>query len=96
MLDVKLGLTYPSILENKMAEESEKTSLTTAKTLWTETILEILYQTLKAKKSDEELRSVLKEVRAKGFKPGAIVSKVEKKVDKQAALRVKALLQKSE
>ena len=81
------------------AEDSDKdntsvTSVTTAKTLWTETILEILYQTLKAKKPDPELKSVLKEVMDKGFRPSQIVDKVEKKVDKQAALRVKNLLQK--
>jgi len=76
--------------------ESDNTSLTTAKTLWTETILEILYQTLKTNKPDAEVKSVLKEVRIKGFKPGLIIQKVEKKVGKQAALRVKALLQKQE
>lgn len=76
-------------------DDQDATSLTTAKTLWTETILEILYQTLKDKKPDNAVIEVLKEVRQKGFKTEQLVEKVEKKVDKQAALRVRALLQKT-
>lgn len=76
-------------------DDQDATSLTTAKTLWTETILEILYQTLKDKKPDNSVIEVLKEVRQKGFKTEQLVEKVEKKVDKQAALRVRALLQKT-
>ena len=75
-------------------DDEDNTSLTTAKTLWTETILEILYQSLKANKSDELVRDILKEVREKGFKPDYIYEKVEKKVDKTAAIRVRGLMQK--
>lgn len=75
-------------------EDEENTSLTTAKTLWTETILEILYQSLKANKPDNVVIDVLKEVREKGFKPDYIYEKVEKKVDKKAAIRVRGLMQK--
>ena len=38
------------------------TTKTTAKTLWTETILEILYETLRKNRPDQELLPVLKEV----------------------------------
>jgi uncharacterized pyridoxal phosphate-containing UPF0001 family protein len=76
--------------------DDDNTSLTTAKTLWTETILEILYQSLKANKPDAVIRDVLKEVRQKGFKPDEIVQKVEKYVDRQASLRVRGLMQKAE
>ena len=75
-------------------DDEDNTSLTTAKTLWTETILEILYQSLKANKSDDVVRDILKEVREKGFKPDYIYEKVEKKVDKTAAIRVRGLMQK--
>ena len=75
--------------------EDDNTSLTTAKTLWTETILEILYQSLKANKPDNAIKDVLKEVRDKGFKPDYICEKVEKKVDKKAAIRVRGLMQQS-
>ena len=74
--------------------EDDDTSLTTAKTLWSETILEILYQSLKLNKPDNAIREVLTEVRQKGFKPGYIIEKVEKKVDKKASIRVRGLMQK--
>ena len=72
--------------------DEDNTSLTTAKTLWTETILEVLYQSLKLNKPDDAVREVLKEVRDKGFKPDYIYEKVEKKVDKKAAIRVRGLM----
>jgi hypothetical protein len=74
--------------------KTQDTTRTTAKTLWTETILEVLYETLRKNKDDTQLRSVLKEVQAKGFKREAIISKVRKKVDAQAAARVRMLLNK--
>jgi len=75
-------------------EDNDNTSMTTAKTLWTETILEILYQSLKDNKPDAAIRDVLKEVVQKGFKPEEIIQKVEKKLDKRAAIRVRGLLPK--
>ncbi len=56
--------------------------------------MEILYQALKANKPDDMVKDVLKEVREKGFKPDYIYEKVEKKVDKQAAIRARGLMQK--
>ena len=78
----------------KEVEDEDNTSLTTAKTLWTETILEILYQSLKANKSDDMVRDVLKEVREKGVKPDYIYEKVQKKMDKKDAIRIRGLMQK--
>lgn len=40
------------------------------------------------------VKDVLKEVREKRFKPDYIYEKVEKKVDKQAAIRARGLMQK--
>lgn len=70
----------------------EDTTKTTAKTLWTETILEILYESLRKDRPDKEIKGVLKEVRSKGFKRSYIIDKVKRKVDQKAAQRVKALL----
>ena len=70
----------------------EDTTRTTAKTLWTETILEILYESLRRHKDDAQIGKVLAEVQAKGFKREYILEKVEKKVDTQAANRVRMLL----
>jgi hypothetical protein len=72
--------------------KTQDTTRTTAKTLWTETILEVLYETLRKKKDDTQLINVLKEVQAKGFRRDVIIEKVGKKVDAQAAARVRALL----
>ncbi len=74
--------------------EDEDTTKTTAKTLWTETILEILYESLRKNGSDDSIREVLIEVRGKGYKPGYIIDKVQQKVDAQAAARVKGLMKK--
>ena len=76
-------------------EEDDNTSLTTAKTLWTETILEILFQSLKANKADAVILEVLHEMRQKGFKPDYIIEKVEKKIDKNASILVRGLMQKT-
>ena len=74
-----------------MAKEEDEGTI--AKTLWSETILEILYETLKKNKDDEVVLEVLKEVRQKGFKPDYIIDRTAKKVDQKAAFRVKQLLQ---
>lgn len=72
----------------------DDTTRTTAKTLWTETLLEILFESLRKNKDDATLRSVLREVQEKGYKPFYIVDKVRQKVDDRAAHRVNALLRK--
>lgn len=74
-------------------EEDDITSQTTAKTLWTETILEILYLAIKYDKPDKDVRKILMQVRMKGCKPAYIIRKVDQKLGEQAALRVKALMQ---
>lgn len=73
----------------------EDTTRTTVKTLWTETILEILYESLRKNSSDDKIREVLIEVRGKGYKPGDIVDRVRRKVDTSAAARVKTLMSKN-
>ena len=77
-----------------MTDDNTDTTKTTAKTLWSETILEILYETLRKNKPDKELIGVLKEVQQKGFKRDYILEKVTKKVDERSATRVRHLLNK--
>ena len=77
-----------------MTDDNTDTTKTSAKTLWSETILEILYETLRKNKSDKELISVLKEVQQKGFKRDYILKKVARKVDESASTRVRQLLNK--
>ena len=77
-----------------MTDDTTDTTKTAAKTLWSETILEILYETLRKNKPDKELIGVLKEVQQKGFKRDYILEKVAKKVDDRAATRVRKMLNK--
>ncbi|OGT83534.1 MAG: hypothetical protein A3H91_12020 [Gammaproteobacteria bacterium RIFCSPLOWO2_02_FULL_61_13] len=77
-----------------MNDDETDTTKTTAKTLWSETILEILYETLRRNKPDQELLGVLKEVQQKGFKRDYILEKVARKVDERSATRVRHLLNK--
>lgn len=76
-------------------EKNDTSTVTTAHTLWTETILELLCDFLRSNRPDEEIRTILIEVRKKGIKPDYIVRKIGEKVDLQAAMRVKNLMQNS-
>ncbi len=73
-------------------EEDDTTSATTAKTLWTETILEVLYLALKYDKPDETVRKILKQM--KGSKPDYIIKKVDQKLGEAASLKLRTLMQK--
>jgi len=76
-------------------EENDNTSMTkTTRTIWSETMLEILYESLQNNKPDEAVREVLKELKMKGMKPDEIIRKVAQKVDQQATVRVMGLLMK--
>lgn len=77
-----------------MNEEDADTTKTTAKTLWTETVLEILYETLRKNRPDKDVLVALKEAQQKGFKKEYLMEKVSKKVDERAAQRVRQLFGK--
>lgn len=77
-----------------MNEEDSDTTKTTAKTLWTETVLEILYETLRRNRPDKDVAVALKEAQQKGFKKDYLMEKVAKKVDERAAQRVRQLFPK--
>lgn len=65
---------------------------TITKTLWSETLVEILILSLQKKRPDKEIKEILKELRTKGFKPGYITDKVEKELGAESARRVKILI----
>jgi len=77
-----------------MEENDNSSTTTTARTIWSETLLEILYESLQHKKSDESIREVLRDLRTQGMKPDTIIREVAKKVDEQAIVRVMGLLMK--
>lgn len=65
---------------------------TSPKSLWSETIFEILFDLLEANKPDRDIRRVLVDIRDKGYKKSYVIRKVEKKLGKTAAARVNGLL----
>lgn len=69
---------------------TEKT--TSPKSLWSETIFEILFDLLRANKPDRDIRRVLTEIRDKGYKKSYVIRKVEKKLGKSAAARINSML----
>lgn len=71
-------------------EGEDNTSPTTAKTLWTETILEVLYLALEYERPDEDVKKILHQMQTS--KPAYIIRKVGDKLGPDAATRVKSLL----
>jgi hypothetical protein len=67
---------------------------TTPKTLWTETVFEILIDALKANKDDKQIIEALQNLKQKQVKGVVVVSHIDKKLGKEQAMRVKTLLQK--
>ena len=54
---------------------------TQAKTLWSETLIDMLIASLKANKSDEKIKSILKECKGKGLKASYLTGKIRKEID---------------
>ena len=65
---------------------------TIAKTLWSDTLIDMLVASLKADKSDEQIKGLLKECKQKGFKASYLTGKVRKELDERAATRIKRLM----
>jgi len=67
---------------------------TTPKTLWSETIIELLCIALENNNPDKDIKELLRECRNKGFKSNYLINKVKKEVGEKAALRIKIMLKK--
>jgi len=65
---------------------------TVAKTLWSETMIDMLVASLKANKSDEQIKDLLIECKQKGFKSRYLTGKVRKELDEAAVTRIKRLM----
>ena len=77
-----------------MADDITTSDTTLKKTLWSETLLDILYDALEKNRPDYVLLEILTDLRGKGFKKQYIIQKVEKNTSEQAAKRLKRLLGK--
>lgn len=62
------------------------------KTLWSETLIDMLIIALVAKKPDDKIKELIRECRQKGFKKNYLVRKIKKEVDEKAAVRISKLL----
>lgn len=65
---------------------------TIVKTLWSETLVEVLLAALKKNVSDTEIKGIIKELHDKGFKADYIINKVGKEMDEAAVKRVRRLV----
>ncbi|NKB36501.1 MAG: hypothetical protein GKR93_04925 [Gammaproteobacteria bacterium] len=75
--------------------DDDATQKTIAKTLWSETLIDLLIISLQNEQSDEKVTELLKELRQKKFKRDYIISKTKKALGEKASNRVRLLLAKT-
>ncbi len=75
-----------------MSEDT--THNTVNKTLWSDTLIEMLIVALKKNKSDDQILELLKDIRAKKFEARYVTGKIRKELDDASAERVKTLMRK--
>lgn len=72
-----------------MDNESTKTI---DRTLWSETLIEMLIVALVTHKPDEQIKDLLTECKEKGFKINYLTEKIRKEINDVAASRVSKLM----
>ena len=77
-----------------MTENDDATQKTIAKTLWSETLIDLLIVSLEKNLSDEKVTELLRELKQKKFKRDYIIGKIKKSLGEKEANRVKLLLSK--
>ena len=77
-----------------MSDSDDTTHKTLAKTLWSETLIDLLVVSLEKGQSDDQVTGLLKELKQKKFKRDYIVGKIKKTLGEKEANRVKLLLGK--
>jgi len=75
-----------------MIENDDTTQKTIAKTLWSETLIDLLIVSLEKNLSDEKVTELLRELKQKKFKRDYIIGKIKKALGEKEANRVKLLL----
>lgn len=65
---------------------------TVAKTLWTDTMMDILLAVLKANKPDDIVWEAVRDVRKRKMKASYLVNAVERKLGKEYAIRLERLI----
>ncbi len=67
---------------------------TLPKTLWSETLLEMLYVSLDKQRPDREILKLLMDLRSKGFRASYIVEKVNEEIGPGSIPRLKTLIKR--
>ena len=80
-----------------MSENSsdDTTQKTIAKTLWSETLIDLLVIALQNKQSDKKVTELLRELKQRNFKNDYIISKIGKTLGASEENRVRILLAKN-
>ena len=78
--------------DNHSEDPTDPTQLTVSKTLWSETVIEMLIVALDKQQSDEKVIELLKEVKQKKFENDYIIGKVDKSLGSTEANRARLLL----
>ena len=71
--------------------EEDADDKTTAKTIWSDTLIDLLLVTLKKNRPDDEVKKLLRELQQKGFKKDYLVDKVTRSIDENTGKRVRRL-----
>lgn len=67
---------------------------TVAKTLWSDTLIDIFLIALKKNSTDEQMKEIIRDLNAKGYKNDYLVDKAGRDIDEIAARRVRLLVNK--
>ena len=66
----------------------EKLLKTDLRTLWSETLVELLHDAVKEEWSDKALQEIIKELYNKGYKTEQLIAMLDKKIGPEAATRL--------
>lgn len=67
---------------------------TVAKTLWSDTLIDIFLIALRKNSTDEQMKEIIRDLNAKGYKNDYLVDKAGRDIDENAARRVRLLVNK--
>lgn len=78
-----------------MSKDNTQTTVTTVqKTLWSDTLFELLIIALQNNRSDGKIIDLLKDLKQKKFKASYIRNKIKKSLGEKEAERIKSLISK--
>lgn len=61
---------------------------TLPKTLWSETLFDLLFDAVRRKKSDAELKGILRDLKKRGYRADYVLSKIQRELGRDGVARV--------